>query len=116
VGQPPFVGVNIVYTQTSIQPCSQQGETKEKSSVSEIPLILNNADFWDEAPCESCKNRRSSETSVYNKPTCRHIPEDGTLHSHRRVNLKSGWILLRTMMNRKRILIGAALRYNIGTG
>jgi hypothetical protein len=32
---------------------------------------------------------RSSETPVYNKPTRRHIPEDGILHSHRRENLKS---------------------------
>jgi hypothetical protein len=29
---------------------------------------------------------RSSETSVYNKPTRRHIPEDGILHSQRREN------------------------------
>jgi hypothetical protein len=32
---------------------------------------------------------RSSETSVYNKPTRRHIQEYGFLHSHRRENLKS---------------------------
>jgi hypothetical protein len=32
---------------------------------------------------------RSSETSVYNKPTRRHIPEDNIPHSHRRENLKS---------------------------
>jgi hypothetical protein len=32
---------------------------------------------------------RSSETSVYNKPTRRHVPEDGILHSHSRENLKS---------------------------
>jgi hypothetical protein len=32
---------------------------------------------------------RSSETSVNNKATRRHIPEDGILHSHRRENLKS---------------------------
>jgi hypothetical protein len=31
----------------------------------------------------------SSETSVCNKPTRHHIPEDGILHSHRRENLKS---------------------------
>jgi hypothetical protein len=30
----------------------------------------------------------SSETSVYNKPTRRHIPEDGILHSQRREKLK----------------------------
>jgi hypothetical protein len=28
-------------------------------------------------------------TSVYNKPTCRHIPEEGIFHSHCRENLKS---------------------------
>jgi hypothetical protein len=32
---------------------------------------------------------RSSETQVYNKPTSRHIPEDGILHSHCCDNLKS---------------------------
>jgi hypothetical protein len=32
---------------------------------------------------------RSSETSVYNKPTRRHIQEYGILHSHRREDLKS---------------------------
>jgi hypothetical protein len=31
----------------------------------------------------------SSETSVYNKPTRRHIPEDDILHSHCRENDKS---------------------------
>jgi hypothetical protein len=33
--------------------------------------------------------KRSSETSVYNKVTRSHIPEDGILHSHRGENLKS---------------------------
>jgi hypothetical protein len=36
----------------------------------------------------------SSETSVYNKPTRRKIPEDGILHSHRRDNLKSNSFVL----------------------
>jgi hypothetical protein len=40
----------------------------------------------------------SSETSGLTTTTRRHIPEDGTLHSHRRENLKSyialtGWTL-----------------------
>jgi hypothetical protein len=30
----------------------------------------------------------SSETSVVTKPTRRHIPEQGNIHSHRRENLK----------------------------
>jgi hypothetical protein len=32
---------------------------------------------------------RSSKTSVHTRPTRRHIPEYGILHSHRRENLKS---------------------------
>jgi hypothetical protein len=43
---------------------------------------MKNAVFWEEETF-------SSETSVYNKLTRRHIPEDGILHSHRRENLKS---------------------------
>jgi hypothetical protein len=31
----------------------------------------------------------STETSVHTRPSRRHIPEDGILHSHRRENLKS---------------------------
>jgi hypothetical protein len=43
---------------------------------------------------------RYSETSALIRATRRHIPEDGTLHSHRRENLKSyialnGWALYR---------------------
>jgi hypothetical protein len=37
---------------------------------------------------------RSSETSVHNKPTRRHISEDGILHSDRRENLKSPLFIL----------------------
>jgi hypothetical protein len=43
---------------------------------------------------------RSSDTSVLIRATRRHIPEDGTVHSDRRENLKSyialnGWALQR---------------------
>jgi hypothetical protein len=35
---------------------------------------------------------RSSETLVYNKPTQRHNPENGNLHSHRRENLQAYYL------------------------
>jgi hypothetical protein len=41
---------------------------------------MKNAVFWDVAPCRSCVNRRSSETSVYIRSTWRHVPEDGILY------------------------------------
>jgi hypothetical protein len=69
---------------------------------------LKNAVFWDVAPCGcslqtpayagssfsdfstlKMEGIRSSETSVHTRSTRRHIPEDGTLHCHRRENLKS---------------------------
>jgi hypothetical protein len=58
---------------------------------------MKNSVFWDVAPCVPCENRliplpardissslkmeaiRFSETSVYNKPTRRHIPKDDIL-------------------------------------
>jgi hypothetical protein len=56
-------------------------------------MIINgdyeNAVFLDVAPCRSYVNRRFGGTSVHIRSTRRHIPEDGILHSHGRVNLKS---------------------------
>jgi hypothetical protein len=40
------------------------------------------------------KERCSSETSVHNKPTRRHIPEDDILQNHSRENFKSYYIVL----------------------
>jgi hypothetical protein len=50
---------------------------------------LKNSVFWGVTSCGSCKNRRSSETSVLTRATWRNIPEYDILHSHRRGNLKS---------------------------
>jgi hypothetical protein len=36
----------------------------------------------------------SSETSVFTRATRRHFPKDAILHSHRRENLKSYWLLV----------------------
>jgi hypothetical protein len=71
-------------------------------------MKLENAVFWDVAPCRSCVNRRfggtyrlhlqgrknrergtSASKWLQTRSTRRHIPEDDILHSHRRENLKS---------------------------
>jgi hypothetical protein len=49
---------------------------------------------------------RSSETSVLTRATRHHIPEDGTVHSHRRKNLKS-YILIR-VSTKKRLILDVA--------
>jgi hypothetical protein len=91
-------------------------EENKINTSSKTVISSKNAVFWDVAPCSFCVNRRlggtdrlrlqgrrisdrgsslkmqaisSSETSVHTRPTWRHIPEDGILHSHRRENLKS---------------------------
>jgi hypothetical protein len=40
---------------------------------------MKNVVFWDVEPCRSCVTRRFGGTSVYTRPTWRHIPEDGIL-------------------------------------
>jgi hypothetical protein len=42
-------------------------------------VTTKNAVFWNVTPCDSCKNRRSSETSVLIRATQRNIPEDDIL-------------------------------------
>jgi hypothetical protein len=65
---------------------NEQGEKNQEASRSLIPVTLMREALL------------SSETSVLIRATWRHIPKDGILHSHRRVNLKSyialtGWTL-----------------------
>jgi hypothetical protein len=50
--------------------------------------MLKNASFRYGAPCASCVNQRSSETSVHTKSARRHIAEDDILHSHLCEDLK----------------------------
>jgi hypothetical protein len=55
--------------------------------------------------CQDRKNvpeaTRSSETSVYNKSTRHHIPEDNIVHSHRRENLRSLVGILHTVASQQ---------------
>jgi hypothetical protein len=55
----------------------------------------------------------SSETSVHNKPTRRHIPEDGGLHSHRREYLKPYILILSSHLSLLRDLFPSGLHTNI---
>jgi hypothetical protein len=59
----------------------------------QINQFLNNAAFWNVAPCRhftlKMKAIRFSETSVHTRSPQRYIPEDGILHSHRCENLKT---------------------------
>jgi hypothetical protein len=62
-------------------------------------VVIKSIIFWDITPCISSTRKmevmRSSETSVdTQRTTQRHIPEDGTLHDHRSVNLKSYMFLM----------------------
>jgi hypothetical protein len=41
---------------------------------------MKNAVLWDVTLCSSCKNRRSSETSVITRAKRRKISEDGILY------------------------------------
>jgi hypothetical protein len=61
-------------------------------------IAIKNAVFCDVAICShllrllACRflyPEDGSDTSVQTRPTLRHIPEDGILHSHRREKLKS---------------------------
>jgi hypothetical protein len=45
-----------------------------------IAVTMKNAVFWDIMPCGSCRNGRSSETSVLTRTTQHNISENGILH------------------------------------
>jgi hypothetical protein len=52
-------------------------------------MALVRTEIWEERIVSITRMIHSSETSVLTGTTRRHIPEDGSLHSHRRENLKS---------------------------
>jgi hypothetical protein len=60
----------------------------ENSCVERVKIlnVLQDAVFWDVAPCGFIINRCFGG---YKKPTQHHIPEDDILYSHRRENFKS---------------------------
>jgi hypothetical protein len=49
------------------------GEESAATTYRQVTFGIKNGVFWDVTPCDSCK----------------YLPEDAILHSHRRENLKS---------------------------
>jgi hypothetical protein len=70
--------------------------------------MLMNVVFWDITPCDYCRNRRSSETSILTRATW----HNGILHSHRLKNFKSYTELTRWPLQRRRNM--SPVRYELG--
>jgi hypothetical protein len=79
-------------------------------------VTMKNSVSWDVAPCRSCVNRPSSETSVHSKTTRLHIPEDGVLQVIRSLARKlyvSSF--LKSAMKHQKVVIWSLARWHKGS-
>jgi hypothetical protein len=74
-------------------------KTTLRRKLSPPPLVTANVPSSQTLFTLMMEAMRSSETSIHSRATRLHIPEDGILNSHRRENLISNTLSLRSTLN-----------------